>query len=244
MTEEEKRKKIAELAQSVLGGYLNRKPFEFDVNADVLYQQYKNKAAESGRLAMEDTMAKASALTGGYANSYAQNVGQQAYRQQLSAADDMIPELYKIAEDKYNAENQAMLDKYSIYSGLANPKTEDAEGLSPSDASAFVEAYKQFSSNPAELKMFLATQNLPDELLYDIMYGGLSDVGTSILDTQDVEVISDGGKAGAGINRDAVVRINGEEYTLAKLRKKLKEDYGWTDHKANVWIKKKFPELH
>ena len=43
----------------------NRKPFQYDLNQDALYQQYKEQYQRLGRQAMEDTMGQAAALTGG-----------------------------------------------------------------------------------------------------------------------------------------------------------------------------------
>ena len=58
---------------------LNREKFSYDLNGDALYQQYKDQYMTQGKMAMMDTMGQAAALTGGYGNSYAQGVGQQAY---------------------------------------------------------------------------------------------------------------------------------------------------------------------
>lgn len=57
----------------------NQEKFSYDLNGDALYQQYKDQYTTQGKLAMMDTMGQAAALTGGYGNSYAQGVGQQAY---------------------------------------------------------------------------------------------------------------------------------------------------------------------
>ena len=55
---------------------LNRDKFQYDINGDALYQQYKDRYIQQGKQAMMDTIGQASALTGGYGNSYAQGVGQ------------------------------------------------------------------------------------------------------------------------------------------------------------------------
>ena len=57
---------------------LNRDKFQYDLNGDALYQQYKDRYIQQGKQAMMDTMGQAAALTGGYGNSYAQKAGQQA----------------------------------------------------------------------------------------------------------------------------------------------------------------------
>ena len=76
-------KELQLLADEALDAYLNRGDFQFDVNADALYQQYKDHYTQPGKTAMQDTVGKAAALTGGYGSSYAQTVGQQAYQAHL-----------------------------------------------------------------------------------------------------------------------------------------------------------------
>lgn len=91
-----------------------RPGFEYDVNADPLYQQYKDQYIQQGKLAMRDTMGKAAALTGGYGSTYGQQVGQQsydAYLQNLSAA---IPELYGKAYDQYKDKGDNLLRMYGL----------------------------------------------------------------------------------------------------------------------------------
>ena len=60
--------------QELLDRIMNREDFSYDLNGDALYQRYKDRYTQQGKLAMEDTMGKAAALTGGYGNSYAQTL--------------------------------------------------------------------------------------------------------------------------------------------------------------------------
>ena len=103
---------------SYLNQYKNRDPFSYDFNSDALYNQYKDQYILQGQMAMMDTMGQAAAMTGGYGNSYAQTVGQQAYNQQLNQLNDIMPELYGMAYDRYNQEGQNLLNMYNIYAGL------------------------------------------------------------------------------------------------------------------------------
>lgn len=96
---------------------LNREGFQYDLNGDALYQQYRQQAVRNGRLAMMDTIGQASALTGGYANSYAQNAGQQAYQQELLSLNDRIPELYALALSQYRMRGQDLQDRYDLLAG-------------------------------------------------------------------------------------------------------------------------------
>ena len=98
----------------------NRQPFKYDLNGDALYNQYKNQYVQQGKMAMMDTMGQAAALTGGYGNSYAQGVGQQAYQGYLQQLNDRIPELYQLALDQYDREGQDLYNRYGLVSDREN----------------------------------------------------------------------------------------------------------------------------
>jgi peptidoglycan hydrolase-like protein with peptidoglycan-binding domain len=102
-----------------LDQYENRDPFSYDFNSDALYNQYKDQYIQQGRMAMMDTMGQAAAMTGGYGNSYAQTVGQQAYNQQLGQLNNIMPELYQMAYDRYNQQGRDLLNMYDLYAGLS-----------------------------------------------------------------------------------------------------------------------------
>ena len=98
----------------IIDQILNREKFSYDLNGDVLYQQYKDQYMLQGQKAMMDTMGQAAMLTGGYGNSYAQSVGQQAYQGYLQQLNDRIPDLYQLALSKYQMEGDALNDKFAI----------------------------------------------------------------------------------------------------------------------------------
>lgn len=106
------------LAKDVLNK-LNNMKFSYDVNGDALYQQYKNQYMQQGKLAMQDTIAQAAAMTGGYGNSYAATAGNQAYQGYLTKLNDVIPELYQLAYDKFTDEKNDLRSLYDIYNGEA-----------------------------------------------------------------------------------------------------------------------------
>jgi hypothetical protein len=93
---------------------LNREKFSYDLNGDALYQQYKNQYVNQGKMAMMDTMGQAQAMTGGYGNSYAQSVGQQAYQSHLQELNNKIPELYQLALNKYQMEGDEMYNQTAL----------------------------------------------------------------------------------------------------------------------------------
>lgn len=92
----------------------NRKPFQYDINTDALYQQAAQQYIQQGQKAMMDTMGQAAALTGGYGNSYAQSVGQQTYQGYLQGLYEQMPQYAQLALDRYNQEGQDMLDLYAM----------------------------------------------------------------------------------------------------------------------------------
>ena len=98
----------------------NMKDFSYDVNGDALYQQYKDQYTNQGKMAMMDTMGQAAAMTGGYGNSYAQSVGQQAYQGYLQQLTDKIPELYQLALSKYNSDRDNLYKMNDLYQNLYN----------------------------------------------------------------------------------------------------------------------------
>ena len=92
----------------------NRQDFTYDVNADAMYQQLKDQYIQGGRMAMQDTMGRAQAMTGGYGNSYAQSVGQQSYQGYLQGLNDQVPNLYQMALNRYIQQGDQLKDQYSM----------------------------------------------------------------------------------------------------------------------------------
>lgn len=153
---------------------INYKPFTYDINSDVMYRQYKDQYQKLGQQAMADTMGQAAALTGGYGNSYAATVGNQAYQSYLQQLYDRIPELYNMALNNYNTnrsnlesalatasqlynmeENridndyQLLADKYNAYMSRYDTLS-DRDYTAYSDALALAEQQRQFNAQMAE----------------------------------------------------------------------------------------------
>lgn len=87
--------------QGMIDSIMNRDAFQYDFSADPLYQQYADQYQRRGQLAMRDAMGQSAALTGGYGNSYAQQVGQQTYQRYLEDLNAIIPQLEGRAYDRY-----------------------------------------------------------------------------------------------------------------------------------------------
>lgn len=89
----------------------NPEKFAYDPNADPLYQMYADRYGQNARRSMNDTMADAAALTGGYGNSYAQAVAQQAYDEQMQGLNDALPTLYNQAYGEYTDRQNQLLNQ-------------------------------------------------------------------------------------------------------------------------------------
>ena len=126
---------------SVLDQYMNREDFSYDVNSDALYQQYKDQYTALGKLAMQDTMGQAAAMTGGYGSSYASAAGNQAYQSYLSQLNEVVPELYGMARDAYNQEGQELLNQYGLLTDQENQ-----------DYGRYIDSYNQWESETNRLQ--------------------------------------------------------------------------------------------
>ena len=101
-------------ADAALAAWRNYGDFSYDPDTDPLYQNAKANAMRNGKIAMQDTIGQASALTGGYANSYAETAGSAAYQNYLSQLDNSMTDYYRLALDNYNNQKNELLTEYSL----------------------------------------------------------------------------------------------------------------------------------
>ena len=85
-----------------------REDFRYDPERDPVYTQLRRDYARAGQQAMRDSMGQAAALTGGYASSYSQSVGQQQAEAYLQRLSDVLPELYSAAYTRYQDQGKAL----------------------------------------------------------------------------------------------------------------------------------------
>ena len=93
---------------------MNRGEFSYDAENDPVYQAYRRQYTDLGRTAMRDTIGQASALTGGYGSTYAEQAGQQAFNAYLKRLNDVMPELYGAAYDRYTKEGSDLMARYQM----------------------------------------------------------------------------------------------------------------------------------
>ena len=140
------------------------KDFSYDMNGDALYQQYKDKYIQQGKLAMMDTMGQAAAMNGGYGSSYAQSVGQQAYQASLDNLNDIIPELYQMAYDRWSDGKQ---DLYNQYGMLSNER-QNEYGMHQDGYDKLLDAYDIASDDYYRGgEMYLTEQDMQNEELWN-----------------------------------------------------------------------------
>lgn len=105
---------IADLYNQIV----QRKPFEYSTEDDMLFKLYEQKYTQQGKQAMRDSMGQAAALTGGYGSSYGQAVGQQNYDAYLTQLTDLIPQLQDAAYQRYAAEGDRLTQQYGLLSDM------------------------------------------------------------------------------------------------------------------------------
>ena len=99
---------------ALYGDMTNREPFSYDPEEDAAFARYAKMYRQKGRAAMEDTMGQTAALTGGYASSYAETAGQQAYERYMQELMAMLPEFQEQAQKTYDREGQALREQYDL----------------------------------------------------------------------------------------------------------------------------------
>ena len=104
----------------------NPSQFKYEFNGDNLFKNYADLYTQKGKQASMDAMGQAAALTGGYGNTYAQQVGNQQYQQYLLNLYDRGMDLYDRAyqrnrdqigdtQNVYNIVNSADQNDYGRY---------------------------------------------------------------------------------------------------------------------------------
>jgi len=102
----------------ILNDILNREKFTYNLNADPLYEQYRQLYTQNGKKAMMDTVGEASAMTGGYSNSYAVTAGNQAYHEYLNNLNDVAIDLRDRAYEQYGDETEKLFEDVKLLRSL------------------------------------------------------------------------------------------------------------------------------
>lgn len=92
----------------------NPQDFKYEFNGDELFKYYADLFTQKGKQASADAMGQAAALTGGYGNSYAQQVGNQAYDQYLLSLYDKGMDLRDRAYQQYQDQRNDVYNQYNV----------------------------------------------------------------------------------------------------------------------------------
>ena len=202
---------------SILQQIQNPEKFKYDFNGDELFKYYADLYTQNGKQASMDAMGQAAALTGGYGNSYAQQVGNQTYNEYLRNLYDKGFDLRNAAYQQYQDEQQGLKDQYSI---LANQDQTDYNRWAADRE--YEEAVRQFNENLNWEKMN-SQQKYAYETAMMILQKGqmpstqlLQQAGLSAADAKKLQAqIKTGGGSGRTSGQDYYY-MNGKWYQTSK----------------------------
>lgn len=149
---------FAQQQKDLLDRILNREDFAWSKETDPQWSSYKKSYLREGDRATANTLAKASAASGGRPSSYAVNAATQAGDYYATKLNDMIPTLYQQAYERY-------LDEY-------NMKLKDLNAVNQQeqlDYAKYLDRLGQFNTDRG-----FAYQNYADD--YDRLRSQLADV--------------------------------------------------------------------
>ena len=110
----------ADVLNQKVTNYINQDPYSYKSQNDASYQAAKDQYTKTSQQAMKDTMAQASALTGGYGNTYSQSVGQQQYNAQMDNLSQKAIEYEQQAYNRYVSDREQQLNTINALQNLDN----------------------------------------------------------------------------------------------------------------------------
>ena len=136
--------RYTEALDDVMNQIKNYGEFNYEFNGDNLFKSYSDLYTQQGKQASLDAMGQAAELTGGYGNSYGQQVGQQTYNSYLTSLYDKGLDL---RDKAYTTWSDQRSDLYNQYTNLYNAEAEDY---------ARYEAERTFNENQRQFDINLA----------------------------------------------------------------------------------------
>lgn len=106
-----------EQQKALLDAIINREDFSWSKEQDPLWPVYKKEYLREGERATADALGQVSAASGGRPSSYAATAATQAGDYYATKLNDIIPELYQQAYDKYLSEYQMKLQDLGTVNG-------------------------------------------------------------------------------------------------------------------------------
>lgn len=111
-------KQYEQQVQDITNSILNREDFSYNMNADALYEMYKDQYMQQGQFDMRNAMGESAGNTGGYVSSAGITAGNSAYQANLTELNNKVPELYQKALDKYNNEGNDLYNQFGLLNTL------------------------------------------------------------------------------------------------------------------------------
>lgn len=223
------KKKIERLNEGIgaLEGKYATRTFSYDPEADKGYQDYVAMMQQNGKKAMQDTVGKASALTGGFANSYAVNAGQRAYNDFVKQAADAQPSFRQMARDAYDAETQDILGRLNMMKQQKSDIWDDAALRAGfGDYSGYVEDLGLYST-PEEAQKALSGLSEPTEAQIAYAKEAYENGGETAMEEYVDSLV--------GVNTDALyTAVEGDE-DFQNSKEALKRRFVVTDSGGGNW---------
>ncbi len=165
-------RKWADRLDSLVDMYVNRADFDYSPEDDLVWQQAKATALREGKRAMEDTVARAVSLSGGYANSYAATAGAQAFERAVTDVAASADDYYARAYEKYLDEENRLIDEMTLIG-----KLDDAEYSRYMDMLDRAESdYEdEYDRDYTAWRDLVADRRYADETAYEREYKALRD---------------------------------------------------------------------
>lgn len=222
----------------------DREEFSYDVNKDAMYDKLVQDYAENASKAAEDAMGRAVSLTGGYGNSYAQQVSQQTFQDYMGGLDAEADKLYDRALDRYLLQGELLKEKYDLATDRVKETYADYAAMQQGEPVEKVEdavvdeepEVIDLDKYDDELSSFVTQEQVEDFLLKRVASGEMSrEKAMELLDAyatnlppekeyyaskrsaEDYEAVSSGGFNLFGMDRNAVVRYTFENGNTEEL---------------------------
>lgn len=159
----------------LLNTITNRPAFEYDYKSDPSYLSYAKQYSREGKRATDDTLAAASAQSGGIASSYALTAANQARNYYASQLSDKIPELYQKAYERYLKEYQQKQNDLSALNAVSQIDYDRyLNDLSQYNTDRNLE-YQQYQDDYSRLRNQLTDAQALDQLDYSKYRDDVSD---------------------------------------------------------------------
>ncbi|MBQ7637726.1 MAG: hypothetical protein IJS90_02345 [Clostridia bacterium] len=110
--------KLSLMSSSLLDRIMSDKTGEIEINADKLYNSYRDMYSKNASLAAENVFGLASSLTGGYGNSYAASAASEAYNKYMSSLTDRALEIEKLSDKRRETQLSDLYKAYDTVNGL------------------------------------------------------------------------------------------------------------------------------